>query len=253
MTKWGSLAPGNFELLTFRFEVSLRFTFRVEFSVTRRTILWLTFGYFTLIMLASLFDFGEGIDPGLSNEITNAGHYPAFFIATAIFTLFLATTRPPLLATVISLISSVVLAALIEEIQPYFGRSRSMEDLIHGASGSAAAAVAMWLWYNRKDFRYWRSLLALHGLFSFLLGVTRALPLYFEFRAIQIRTMRFPILSDFTYESELRLWRTNFEDDYGNRASVVTRGYTPDGHNGVLVGTLADRYSGVSYAAGDHD
>jgi len=95
----------------------------------------------------------------------------------------------------------VVFAGVIEIIQPYFGRTKSLDDFLNGALGTALGLAAVEMWRAPGRLRLVCLLLPLTG------AVYGAIPALSEFRGIVWRFWHFPLLADFESSAELSAWR----------------------------------------------
>jgi VanZ family protein len=208
--------------------------------------------YVLLLCVLSFIPFGGGVYHAFVEAVTDAGHFPAFFLlALLIFAALSRSGLPPAQRICATLIPALLFAFLIEVIQPLVGRNGEMSDFYRGSLGALFAALAVALWrLPRSSTRV--LLLTLHILSFLFLLLIFSLPAYGEFRALQWRSANFPLLGCFTDNHELRLWRPI--------GAATKRAIAPAASDNRECGTLSVQtkngdvsYPGASYDAGGFD
>ena len=144
---------------------------------------------------------------------------------------------------------AVGIGASVELLQPYFGRSRSLGDVVSDAIGAGLALTGIAAWQRSGNW-LWRG--------GHLLAVAASLgialwPAYEEWRGIRWRQTHFPSLGNFEDEAELKLW----SPQGGSRAQptliTLTKSRASQGEQSLRVMGGAGDWAGVSYAAGGKD
>ncbi len=142
------------------------------------------------------------------NAICDAGHFPLFGLLafTAIFLLsrtpsFDHGKRQALLVT-LGVLVSIFIAALIEVIQPIFGRSEQFDDLITGGIGALYGGLGGALFLKRKNIKIFALYLAL--LLPIAVFLLREVPRAYS--ADAYRRQHYPRLGDFEDELEMLFW-----------------------------------------------
>ncbi|HEX4608179.1 MAG TPA: hypothetical protein VH092_08230 [Urbifossiella sp.] len=151
------------------------------------------------------------------DKFLDIGHVPLF--AALVVVLWAALGRDLRR----SLIAAVVVAGLVEVVQPWVGRSGDWVDFVRGVLGALIGAAAVRAWEARRS---WRGAILYLGL-ALVLAVWPVAEL-FPYAVDTVHGHRsFPVLADFTTESELLRWDCE--------QASITRVGAPDPPAGRLV------------------
>ena len=184
------------------------------------------------------------------NSVLDALHFPVFAAVGLVVHWALPQRHRPLLPhSLFSAGLAALFALLIELVQPLFGRTASLTDLVNGLLGIATGVggVLVWRLPVRGTWRVvflWASAgCALSAFFPVFAGAHAAL----------WRQARFPILGDFESDTELRLWRAQGGAEQGGRPTAVRRtdAWATRGKWSLQVQLGEGGWPGVNYAAGD--
>lgn len=205
-----------------------------------------------LLAILSFLPLPNGDFPGFWHAFMDSGHMPAFAGLTLLFYFrsAQAQTRTLRESLLLSAITALGIALLIEIIQPYFDRSRSLDDFAAGATGTLFAIGGILLW-RFTPLRLWR---VSYGIACTVAALFLAIPMFLEGAALVWQRANFPLLADFESHAQLRLWHAypQREDTTAARASLA-RDFSSDGTQALLVDTLPGTYSGVVYSANGFD
>lgn len=183
-------------------------------------------------------------------RLSDAGHIPLCFLVMLGLELLLGKSRfdalrneAPrriLLAAALLLTGSIV----VELIQPYFGREKSLTDFFNGAEGTLIGALFLALAARRRSLPLW---------FAWFLGSAAvcAAALVPAWNAYQLELFQrsiAPELTDFTHPESARLF---YPIANGGKQEVISivdvPGATP--HPELSIRTVPDVFSGVVYTA----
>lgn len=144
---------------------------------------------------------------------------------------------------------SVLFALMVEILQPHFGRTQSLEDVLNGSLGAALGLTGLAAW-RRPGKWLWRGGHALAFAGALLVALW---PAYEEWRGLRWRQKHFPSLGDFENDEELRLWRAQ-GGSRGHPTNIsFTRAHASMGEQSLRVVGGAGDWAGVNYSAGDKD
>lgn len=148
------------------------------------------------------------------NEIWNTGHIAAFLICwTFVFNLFARVSRLSWLKlAILVIVTTLVIAELIEIVQGWIGRDQEWQDVWDSAVGATLALVFTSRQIHELVLRarlFWRSL-------ALVLLVAIPWPIWTNLADAVIMQRQFPVISNFTTPFEITRWR-------GNRAHLAIR------------------------------
>jgi hypothetical protein len=146
-------------------------------------------------------------------------------------------------------VGALTLFALIEWVQPYFGRSCTLIDWVRSSAGMTLGMVLA-VFYRRTSKIVIRCGITL----CLILALTFAFPLLQKLQTLRVHSVQFPMLFDFENERDLLLWKR-----YGG--SVLERmrhdtGASSGNANGQYFARVrygASRYPAVAYIAVNQD
>lgn len=174
-------------------------------------------------------------------HFVNSGH--AFVFGLGAFLLMQLFARPEAYYQVfLCALVSFLLGALVELVQPFFGRQRSLTDLFYDFLGSASAA----LWYiSRAEFLVKRRRHYLRVLATLLILSSLAYPGYRLYIQHKVNEQA-PVLLDFNaFWSSKVIWANN----KSNLARVeAPSGWRNETHVGRINFPKGARYPGLSFA-----
>ncbi len=201
--------------------------------------------FFILAMLVlALMPIDTGGYQQLVGQLMDLGHFFAFAVIALLFRYQwhrLGMRRSLSLALALS----VLLAILLELVQPWFDRQLAWSDFINGMLGASLALLGYWLWYCQSRY----SLRVMHGLLALLLLLWIAMPMLMSLYGIWWKQSHFPQLAEFDSEVELRLWQAYGEaNGVQTRASLSTQGRS-SGCCSLKVVSVSGVWSGVNYHA----
>lgn len=155
-----------------------------------------------LLLGGMLVPIGFSRDPVFWDALMNAAHAPLFGLVTLLVRRLHARRESGHRRIVPAIVVASTLAAAIELVQPYVGRSASLMDWIYGTLGAAAAGagIVAWRWSTRRAYRVTHVLLCT-VIAGFVLG-----PVVSARRAIHLREQSFPTIADFERGVEIKLW-----------------------------------------------
>lgn len=198
--------------------------------------------------LGTLVPFGSAFPTGVEKEITNALHFPAFFLLTLVL-FALWSRRFPTWGRALLTIGGILIATVLgtEIIQPLFGRNASIGDILAGLYGVTLALLSLIIfhYHHRHTATIFTTTLLAIGTTTF------ARPLYLEIQAARVQNRAFPLLVDSNERLMLRLWRPVFsgKDDKVTREIVSTPGQPA----ALKVTIEKGSYAGVRLSANDQD
>jgi VanZ family protein len=187
-----------------------------------------------VILLFNSFDSNDRFNTALKNW----GHVAVFFLGAH---LLLDLLRRWIGQQALRLIGVALfclgVGAAVEVIQPYFGRDRSLLDLIYDGVGISAALLWYLAYQGRKKW--------LHALGMAVLAVSTMQPVYYGVM-ILARTQAAPYLAGFEQFWEQDIWRAA----KNTSARVETN---PTGGHWLRVEMTPGAYPGVSFPEIHHD
>lgn len=206
------------------------------------TLTVLTLGFFWPVRVR--------VDTAFWGHVFDVGHIPMLaWLAAVLLYALPERVQPAPRRHVLAFALAVAFAGIVEILQPYFGRSRSLSDVINGAIGAGLMLTGIAAW-QRSGSWFWRGghAVALAG------AVTVALwPAYEEWRGMRWRQQHFPSLGDFENDEELKLWRAQGGSRGHPTNASFTRARASQGEQSLRVVGGAGDWAGVNYAAGDKD
>ena len=190
------------------------------------------------------------VDASFWGHVFDVGHIPLLgWLAAVLLYALPERVQPCARRHALAFALATGFAAAVEILQPYFGRSKSLGDLINGAIGAALALTGIAAW-QRTGNRLWRGGHAVA--LAVALGVA-LWPAYEEWRGIRWRQTHFPSLGNFEDAAELKLWRSQGGSRGHPTNASITRARASQGEQSLrIVGGTGD-WAGVNYSAGDKD
>ncbi|MEN9575674.1 MAG: hypothetical protein RL514_3529 [Verrucomicrobiota bacterium] len=207
---------------------------------------------FTLAVLTSGFFWPVRVrvDARFWGHLFDLSHIPLLaWLAAALYYALPARVQPARRRYALAFGLAVLFAELVELLQPLFGRSRSLGDVLNGSIGAALMLTGIAAWQSTRKW-FWRGghALALVGTMVIALW-----PAYEEWRGLRWRQKHFPSLGDFENDEELRLWRPQ-GGSRGHPTHIgFTQAYAIQGEQSLRVVGGAGDWAGVNYSAGDKD
>jgi hypothetical protein len=135
---------------------------------------------------------------GWQGQLLDFGHVPLF--AVLVLLLWAGTPRPHYRAVLATLALSVV----VEIIQPYFGRTRDVADVLRGALGTFCGTSIALAWESRGSRIRVATYLILAVLFP-AWPIVEVTPYLLD--TVEAR-QTFPVLATFSTEHEVRRWES---------------------------------------------
>lgn len=206
------------------------------------TLAVLTLGFFWPVRLR--------VDASFWGHVFDVGHIPMLgWLAAVLLYALPERVQPMARRQVLAFALAVAFAAAVELLQPFFGRSKSLGDVVNGALGAALALTGIAAW-RRTGKWFWR------GGHALALGATLLValwPAYEEWRGLRWRQKHFPSLGDFENDEELKLWRPQGGSRGHPTSATFTRALAAQGEQSLRVVGGVGSWAGVSYSAGDKD
>lgn len=177
----------------------------------------------------------------------DALHVPA----TALFAFALADllrSRPVFQRDAAVIAISLVAIVGGEIVQPYFGRSRSGVDILHGLVGVALGLFAARAHFDGRIIRRraaWILVVAV--------SVLAAVPAIRAWAAIDFRRRALPMLGDFERRTELEYWTPQGYGEHGPPTLSRSSEGATHGAHALLVDAPAGDWMGVQMEVGDLD
>ena len=206
------------------------------------TLAVLTLGFFWPVRVR--------VDASFWGHVFDVGHIPMLAWLTAVLLYALPErVQPAARRHGLAFTLAFAFAVVVELLQPFFGRSRSLGDVINGAIGAGLALTGVAAW-QRSGSWLWRG--------SHAVVVAGALavalwPAYEEWRGIRWRQTHFPSLGNFEDVAELKLWRLQGGSRGHPTSITLTRARASQGEQSLRVLGGAGDWAGVNYSAGDKD
>ncbi len=154
-----------------------------------------------VILMGSLVPMKAVLPAQLVGEITNALHYPSGIVLGLMLVPMIRHSRR---LTLVAWGVGVALFGAIELIQPFFGRACTFSDWMQSSAGLSLGLASSLL---RKDTPIPFKRLFLMAGTAMLIAFS--LPLFNKIQLLEAHEARFPLISDFESEADLRLWRPN--------------------------------------------
>lgn len=190
------------------------------------------------------------VDASFWGHVFDMGHIPMLgWLAAVLLYALPERVQPMSRRFMLALALAIVFAAVVEILQPHFGRSKSLGDLINGALGAALALTGIAAWQRTGNWL----LRAGHAMALAGVMVVALWPAYEELRGIRWRRAHFPSLGDFEDEAELKLWRSQGGSRGHPTNASFTRAHASLGEQSLRVVGGAGDWAGVNYSAGDKD
>lgn len=206
------------------------------------TFMMLTLGFFWPVRVR--------VDASFWGHVFDVGHIPMLgWLAAVLLYALPQRVQPIARRHTLAFALAVGFAAAVEVLQPYFGRSKSLSDLINGAIGAGLALTGIAAWRRTGNW-LWRSghAVALASALAVALW-----PAFEEWRGIRWRQTHFPSLGNFEDETELKLWRAQGGSPGHPTNASLTRARASQGEQSLRVVGGAGDWAGVNYSAGDKD
>ncbi len=226
--------------------MSIRLNLRMS-STTKKTALA---GFFLLVIFLCFWPFRFENDSAVWDRLMDACHIPLFGSVALVLYWNIPNSgcygwRHALKTGFLT----CLMAALVEVIQPYTGRTESFDDFRNGFFGVviALAAIPVWLQHKRWFSRF------LHLVFTVLITAFVLQPAWQEWKGIQWRKQNFPLLGDFETPIELKLWTSQGGSDRSWTELTFSTEYATHGSHSLRIQTGVGNWAGVSYAAGVQD
>lgn len=190
------------------------------------------------------------VDASFWGQVFDVGHIPLLgWLAAVLFYALPARVQPRARRHALAFALAVGFAVAVEVLQPHFGRSKSLPDVLNGALGAALALTGIAAWRRTNNW-LWRGGHATALLV--VLGVA-LWPAYEEWQGIRWRQSHFPSLGDFEAEEELKLWHPQGGSRGHPTHIAFTQACAVQGEQSLrVVGGTGD-WAGVNYAGGDKD
>ncbi len=203
-----------------------------------------------LLTLGSFWPVRMQVDPSFWGRVFDVGHIPMLgWLAAVLLYALPERVQPSTRRPALALALAVGFAAVVEILQPFFGRSKSLGDLVNGSTGAALALTGIAAWQRTGNW-LWR------GCHAVALAAALAValwPAYVEWRGIRWRQTHFPSLGAFEDEAKLKLWRSQ-GGSRGHATNItLTRARASQGERSLRVVGVAGDWAGVNYSAGDKD
>ena len=182
--------------------------------------------------------------------VFDVGHIPMWaWLAAALLYSLPERVRPGARRQAWAFALALGCAVLVEGLQPHFGRSGSVGDVVNDALGAGLALAGLAAWRGPAGWR-WRAAhaLAVGGVFAVALW-----PVYEEWRGLRWRQVNFPILGHFEDAAELKLWSAQGGARGRPSHVALTRAAAAQGEQSLRVVGAAGDWAGVAYAAGRQD
>lgn len=151
------------------------------------------------IVVGSLLNLDQVLPEHLIGDITNALHYPSGIILALIIGPLVGRSRRLAWAV---WAGSLLLFAIIELVQPTFGRNCSLSDWLQSSTGMSLGMLMALI--TPQTPAYVKRLLAKVGI---VLAVVFLVPLFHKIQTLDTHELRFPTLFTFEEDSELLLWK----------------------------------------------
>jgi VanZ family protein len=203
-----------------------------------------------LIIVACFTPARARTDAKFWGHIFDVGHIPLWaWLAAALLYALPRRVQPFARRSAAAFALAVVAAVAVELLQPQFGRSASIGDVVNDVIGAGLALTGLAAW-RRSGSRWWRGghLLAVATGFGIALW-----PAYEEWRGIRWRQMNFPVVGNFEHEDELKLWLPQGGGRGRPTQILLTRARAVQGERSLRVVGAAGDWAGVSFAAGRQD
>ncbi|MFN8390967.1 MAG: VanZ family protein [Bdellovibrionota bacterium] len=202
-------------------------------------------GFLLLTLVACFVPLDFGKESYVFQRISDAFHFPLFGLLTGALVYGLrprcrTLVRAVLLASAVT----IVAAAFIELVQPFFGRSQSSTDMVNGMLGTGAAALGILLYRPGSVARMltW-GVVSLVGLAAVLI------PAATELVALRRQRSIMPTIADFEDRLDLQFWEPISEDAPVEKVHrvPVTAAETDSqlGRSALRIDTVSNKYSGA--------
>ncbi|VAW84775.1 hypothetical protein MNBD_GAMMA16-1346 [hydrothermal vent metagenome] len=196
------------------------------------------------LTLLAFIPFGRIANPVAISKTMDVAHVFAFIFFSGL--LYLAIEHHGIWrAMMVSALFSMLLMAVIEWVQPYFGRTASWADIQLGLLGMFIALSGMMVWRCIRN----RLLKVAYTLLLIITLVWIVEPVWNEWHSLWLRQQQFPMLGDFESKLEKRLWMSN-----GKHTQVsLSDKHVVSGVSALKVEMNKGVWNGVRYAAGEQD
>lgn len=203
-----------------------------------------------VLTLSFLWPVRVRVDASFWGHVFDMGHIPMLaWLAAVLLHALPGRVQPAVRRHMLAFTLAFAFAVTVELLQPFFGRSRSLGDVINGAIGAGLALTGMAAW-QRSGSWFWRGghAVALAGALTVALW-----PAYEEWRGIRWRQLHFPSLGNFEDAAELKLWRSQGGSRGHPTSITLTRARASQGEQSLRVVGGAGDWAGVNYSAGNKD
>ncbi len=137
------------------------------------------------------------------DPLCDALHFGAFFIFTAGLRHYLISRGSENFAATLSSAGFMSLATvLIEMIQPFVGRSASIQDVGYGICGVFFAVSTLWVFSQKRT----PIIFIIGGGVALFMQIALLMPSASAYRSLKISDKQFPLLADFEHPLELKLF-----------------------------------------------
>lgn len=190
------------------------------------------------------------VDASFWGLVFDVGHIPMLaWLAAVLLYALPERVQPAVRRHALAFGFAFAFAVTVEVLQPFFGRSRSLVDVINGAIGAGLALTGIAAWQLSGNW-FWRGghAVALAGALAVALW-----PAYEEWRGIRWRQTHFPSLGNFEDAAELKLWRSQGGSRGHPSHITLTRARASQGEQSLRVVGGAGDWAGVNYSAGNKD
>jgi hypothetical protein len=190
------------------------------------------------------------VDASFWGHVFDVGHIPMLaWLAAVLLYALPERVQPTARRHALTFALAFAFAVAVELLQPFFGRSRSLGDVINGAIGAGLALTGIAAW-RRSGSWLWRGGHAVVVVGALMVALW---PAYLEWRGIQWRRAHFPSLGSFEDETELKLWRAQGGSRGHSTNASLTRARASQGEQSLRVVGGAGDWAGVNYSAGGKD
>jgi len=183
-------------------------------------------------------------------HVFDVGHIPMWaWLAAVLLYALPDRVQPAARRNALAFALAAACAVGVEWLQPWFGRSRSVGDVVNDLIGAGLALTGIAAWRRTGNW-LWRGghAVAVAGALAVALW-----PAWEDWRGLRWRQAHFPSLGNFEDEAELKLWQAQ-GGARGHPTHVArTRARASQGEWSLRVVGAAGDWAGANYAAGGAD